>query len=471
MSASVIDPRRPDPAILEALAGAKKNPKGAIFADDDLARRFIDRHPELRYEAAMGKWYGWDKTVWQPDEILAVFAIARAMLREEAAEAKGKMTADLKSARTVAAVERLARSDPRAAATTDQWDADDLLLNTPAGMIDLATGACQPHDPARYCTKLTAASAEGDCPRWRQFLHEVTGGDEDLSNFLRRMAGYAATGLIREHALFFLYGTGGNGKGVFLNTLVKLLKDYATVAPMEVFTESATDRHPTELAMLRLVRLVVSQETEEGRRWAESRIKAITGGDPISARFMRQDFFTFEPKFKLMVAGNHKPRLRNVDEAMRRRLHMVPFVVTIPAHKRDKDLAAKLQAEAGGIMAWIVAGAREYLEMGLAPPSSVTEATSDYFGAEDLFGQWLEDSTKRGPKLWGPSGMLFAAWKRYAEAANHRPGDQRAFANRMEGAGFEPGKSSAKGGRYWSGLELIHTEESDAGPHWADGYQ
>jgi P4 family phage/plasmid primase-like protien len=129
------------------------------------------------------------------------------------------------------------------------------------------------------------------------------------------MMGYCLTGSIDEHALFFLYGTGGNGKGVFLNTMTAILGDYAKVAPADMFTVTQNKRHPTDVAMLQGARLVTAQETKEGKFWAEAKIKALTGGDPITARFMRQDFFTYAPQFKLVIAGNHKPRLRNVDES------------------------------------------------------------------------------------------------------------------------------------------------------------
>src|SRR5262249_9400947 len=154
------------------------------------------------------------------------------------------------------------------------------------------------------------------------------------------------------HALFFLHGLGANGKSVFLNTVSGILGDYHRAAPIETFTASRSDRHPTELAMLRGARLVTATETEEGRHWAEARIKALTGGDPISARFMHQDFFEFIPKFKLMIAGNHKPSLRSVDEAIRRRFNLVPFSVTIPAEERDETLAERLRTEWPGILDW-----------------------------------------------------------------------------------------------------------------------
>ena len=160
-----------------------------------------------------------------------------------------------------------------------------------------------------YMTKITAVAPGGDCPLWHAFLDRITNSDGScsLSAACRRLL--PDRHHQGEHALFFGYGTGGNGKGVFLNTLTGIMGGYAAVAPMETFTASPTDRHPTDLAMLRGARLVTAQETEEGRRWAESRIKALTGGDPITARFMRQDFFTFTPQFKLFIAGNHKPGL------------------------------------------------------------------------------------------------------------------------------------------------------------------
>lgn len=152
-------------------------------------------------------------------------------------------------------------------------------------------------------TKITTATPQGDCPTWMSFLKEVTRSDGELMAYLQRMAGYCLTGITSEHALFFLYGTGANGKSVFVNTLSAILGDYATNAPMDTFMETRSDRHPTDLAGLRGARLVSSVETEQGRRWAESKIKALTGGDKIAARFMRQDFFEYVPQFKLVVAA------------------------------------------------------------------------------------------------------------------------------------------------------------------------
>ena len=231
-----------------------------------------------------------------------------------------------------------------------------------------------------------------------------------------RVVGYCLTGVTSEHALFFLYGTGANGKSVFVSTIAAILGDYATTAAMDMFMATTGDRHPTDMAGLRGARMVSSIETEQGRRWAESKLKALTGGDRITARFMRQDFFEFTPQFKLLVAGNHKPAIRNVDEAMRRRLHLIPFTVTIPPARRDQRLQDKLLAERDGILAWAVQGCLEWQRVGLRPPAAVNAATAEYFEAEDALGRWLAEGCLRGANLTATSAALFAAWKSWAEA-------------------------------------------------------
>ena len=361
------------------------------FSDDALALEFTARHAhELRYVAKWGTWMLWDGMRWKAEDTLKAFDLARAVARAYANSYPDQDDAPkIASARTVAAIEKLARADRQHAATVDIWDADPWLLNTPGGIVDLRSGSTFMPDPLRYMTKITAVAPGGDCPLWQKFLSEITGGDVELQRFLQRVAGYASTGSIQEHALFFFYGTGGNGKGVFLNTLTAILADYATVAPMETFIVTHGKRHPTDLAGLRGARLVTAQETERGRRWAESKIKALTGGDPISARFMRQDFFTFLPAFKLVIAGNYKPSLSGVNSAIRRRFNLVPFTVTIA--KPDKELPDKLRAEWPGILQWMIDGCRQWSETGLNPPGAVRAATEGYLGEEDTLAQWVEE--------------------------------------------------------------------------------
>src|SRR5262249_11473132 len=156
------------------------------------------------------------------------------------------------------------------AATVDQWDRDPWLLNAPAGVVDLRNGAVRSARAEDYMTKITATAPGGDCPQWHPFLQKVTNDDNELARYLQRVMGYALTGLTTEHALFFLYGTGANGKSVLMNTVAGIMGDYHCTAAIETFTESGRERHPTELAMLRGARLVTAIETEDGRRWAES---------------------------------------------------------------------------------------------------------------------------------------------------------------------------------------------------------
>jgi putative DNA primase/helicase len=255
------------------------------FSDESLALRLSAKHAhEARYVAAWGKWLLWTGTHWQFDATLRVFDMARAICRVASAEIdpfkQPRLAAAVASAKTVAAVVSLPRADRRHAATVEQWDADPWLLNTPGGTVDLRTGNLIPHDPLQYLTQITAVGPEnGDCPLWRKFLAKITKDDAELQAFLQRVAGYALTGSIREHALFFAYGTGGNGKGTFINTLGAILASYAATAPMETFIVTQGERHPTDLAGLRGKRLVIAQETNEGRRWDEAKIKTLTGGD------------------------------------------------------------------------------------------------------------------------------------------------------------------------------------------------
>ena len=195
----------------------------------------------------------------------------------------------------------------------------------------------------------------------------------------------------------FLYGTGANGKSVFLATLSGLMGDYAKTAPVDCFTETKFSSHPTELANLQGARLVTAVETEEGRRWHESRIKVLTGGDRIAARFMRGDFFEFQPVFKLLIAGNHRPSLRTVDEAMQRRFRMLPFTTTIPEAERDPRLIEHLRAEWPGILRWAIDGCLEWQSSGLCAPEAVREASTAYLQAEDVLQQWIDECCDLSP--------------------------------------------------------------------------
>jgi putative DNA primase/helicase len=367
------------------------------------------------------------------------------------------------SARTIAAVERLARSDPRLAATVEQWDRDPWLFNTLAGTVELRTGRIREHRREDYITKLSEISPGGECPRWMAFLHTVTAGDLELASFIQRMLGYTLTGSTQEQCLFFLWGPGANGKSVLLTTVAGILGDYHTTAPIETFTASQSERHPTELAGLMGARLVTAVETEEGRRWAESKLKALTGGDKIAARFMRQDFFEFTPQFKLMIAGNHKPGLRSVDEAMRRRIHLIPFTVTIPKEKRDPQMSEKLRAEWPGILHWMIEGCLAWQRHGLDPPAAVRNATAAYLEAEDAIGTWIAECVTRNPQRSESTEALFGSWKVWAERSGEYTGTQTALAHKLEKQGFEPARDKDHNGARRRGFRGLHVKLAYAG--------
>ena len=338
--------------------GSDAEEAALLFTDEDLALRFAELYKDhLRYVDGWKKWLLYDGKCWRMDEKKVHFNLARRLCRQVSKECKRspKKADALASAKTVAAVISLARADPRLAATVSQWDTNPWELNTPAGVIDLHTGTVRPHRPSDHMMKITAVAPDPTCSigTWLQFLKDITKGDKALIAYLQRVFGYCLTGSTQEQALFFGYGTGANGKTTCLTAIGRCLGAYHQVASIEMFTNSKNERHPTEIARLHGARLVTATETEEGRRWAESKIKALTGGEKIAAQFMRQDFFEFEPAFKLIITGNHKPGLRSVDEAMRRRFHLIPFAAKIPAEKRDPKLIEKLNAELPGILTWM----------------------------------------------------------------------------------------------------------------------
>ena len=385
----------------------------------DLGLRSWDNN--ARHVASWGKWLFWTDTRWQVDERLDHLTRTRAYLRARAeeltdwaerkapsldAEKDGdgdklrrwakEQAKNMRSKNTVAAVESLARSNKASVASADAFDHDRLLLGTPGGTVDLRTGELRPAERGDMITKMTACAPAdpGSQPaRWLTFLHEIFDGDADLVAFMQRSAGYALTGLTTEHKLLFLYGTGRNGKSVFLNTLTYIWADYARRAAAETFLNTQGEKHSTGLAGLKGARLVAGSELPVGKTWDESVIKDLTGGDRMTARFMRGDFFDFDPQLTLMIAGNNQPSFRGVDEAIRARVVLVPFTVTIPPERRDKGLSDKLRGEGPEILRWAIDGALQWLDKGLDVPAKVAAASTEYMDDEDTLGQFLTDET------------------------------------------------------------------------------
>jgi P4 family phage/plasmid primase-like protien len=422
------------------------------FSDDTLAALFVDREGvDWRHVAAWRAWFTWTGLCWQRDETGLVREQVRQACRAAAqACEKPNEVRRICSDKTISAVVRIAASDPSIAIRTSALDAHPMLLNTPAGVIDLETGEVREHDRDLLLTQTTAASPGSGCPRWTRFLEEITGGDEELQAYLKRLAGYLLTGCTSEQIFAFFHGGGANGKSVFIQTLASVLGDYAATATLDTFMASSTTKHLTELAGLRGARMVIVPETDPGRAWAEGRIKSVTGGETIRANFMHRDHFEFTPQFKLIVAGNHRPSLSGTGEAMQRRLHLVPFEVTIPPERRDTQLMAKLQDERDGILGWMLEGCAEWRAQGLSPPAVILSAAASYFAEEDLVGQWLEEACETGPHCKATAQSLFSSWSQWADAAGHPKGTKKTLGEALRQKGFSSGKVMRTRG--WIGL-------------------
>jgi putative DNA primase/helicase len=428
----------------QAISSAQED---SDLSEDGLALHFADLHEvDLRYIFLWSKWLRYEGA-WKPDIKQKTYSFARDIARECSTRCTEKQSVkSLRSASTVAAVVRLAQSDPRIAAIPDDFDSNPWLFNTPGGTVDLKTGELREHRREDYLTKTSGITPKvADCPLWNSFLDRITNEDHELQRYLQRFAGYSLTGLTSEHVLAFLYGTGANGKTTYTNTLLNISGEYGQVAQMETFTESKNDRHPTELAALRGARLVVASETEVGKRWAESRIKSLTGGEPIRARFMHCDEFEFVPQFKLMIQGNHKPGLRAVDEAIRRRVHLVPFLVTIPPEERDPKLGEKLRGEYPAILQWAINGCIAWQQVGLNPPPAVRNATEEYFTTEDAIRSWLDECAIVSPQAGTTkTSVLYQNFKAWAERTGEYCGSQKRFSQDLQNRGLVIRRSMGK---------------------------
>jgi putative DNA primase/helicase len=359
----------------------------------------------------------------------------------------------------------LARGDLYARA--DDFDADPWALNTPGGIIDLCTGQIRRRTPGDRVTKLAGASLPQDgrpwqehAPTWASFLERVL-PDPEVRAFLQRAVGYCLTGDVSEQVLFFLFGTGCNGKSSFIRTIQALLGDYAIQAAPDLFLARRGERHPTEIADVRGARFVATVEVEEGRRLAETLVKWLTGGDKLKARFMRQDFFEFEPTAKFWLVANHKPVVRGSDYAVWRRILVVPFTVTIPEEERDPRLLDKLRQELPGIMLWALEGLQQWREKGLAPPPTVRQATEEYRREMDVLGDWLAERCVADPAAVTPFRELYEDYTEWCKAQGELALGQRSFGNRLTERGYPAtlmadGKTRARRGVRLRGPEDSH---------------
>jgi putative DNA primase/helicase len=445
------------------------------FSDEGLALRYAVEHEnDLRFVAAWGKWYKYDGACWRAETTLWAFDQARKLCRRAAFECgDAKLAKALSKGERRAAIVSLAKSDRLVAATPDQWDADPWLLNTPGGVVDLRTGKMRRHRAKDYHSQMTAVKPDPACPipLWLGLIDIVTGKNAELIAFMKRLIGYWLTGITREHNVSFWWGSGGNGKTTIIEAIARIMGNYHEVGYIETFTEvdgKAHRGHPTDVAKLHRARLVTVTETEEGRYWSMSMIKAMTGGDKMTGRFMRQDFFDFVPMFKPVISGNHKPKLRSVDDATRRRFNLIAFEHKI--ENADKTFPEKLKAEWPGILAWAIDGCLDWQrESGLNPPASVIDATAEYLEEEDDHGAWIAERLDLMKDATELTAALYRDWKQWAEGRGIHPGTQSKLTRKLkDNHGFQKvGKDKAGqqlgGYTFKPEVQAEHTKQQEDG--------
>lgn len=439
----------------------KEDDKPKVVTEGWAAKQFANKYAgRLLFSDDEARWYLWAGATWAMQRKGLAREWAHDLATEMSATASNRK--EMQTWRYANNCTRLAVDNHLFSRQVGDWNRNPFLLGTAEDTIDLATAEAKPPEPDDMISKAVSIMPDGfeDCPRWLAFLRESTGADDDLILFLQRWLGYCLTGDTREHTLLFIYGDGGNGKSVFQNTIAGIMGDYAVTASMETFTSNRYAQHPADLAMLAGARLVTASETEEGRAWDEARVKQLTGGDPITARHMRQDFFTFTPRFKLMIVGNHQPILRNVDDAIKRRLCMVPF--TRKPTKPNPRLAEELRAEWPGILRWMINGCADWLVNGLPRPDVVLAANEEYAEDQDILGQFLAEEVDAEPgNVWktAKSSDIFAAFAAYSKRANVEAGTIKGFSAKLAHRGFTKSRTAA--GVYFRGIELKRPDPFD----------
>jgi len=432
-------------------------PEAGRFHLTDLgnSERLVAQHGNrLRYCYAWNRWLVYDQGYWRDDRPGLVVALAKETVRSIYKEAADEP--DDKKRAAIASWAKASESHSRINAMValsqsalpidhTAFDRDPWLLNCQNGTVDLRSGILRPHQANDWITRQVPVAYDktATCPTWYAFLTSVLPNNAEMIAFLQRVAGYSATGSVREQCLFFLHGSGSNGKSTFLRTVQTVLGAYAMQAKSELLLAKRDADHPTEVADLFSKRLVVTIEVEDGRRFAEALLKQLTGGDKIRARRMREDHWEFDPTHKILLAANHRPVIRGTDHAIWRRIHLIPFEVKIPDEAQDKNLPDKLQAELPGILSWLVAGCLDWQRGGLRVPDAVRDATENYRAQMDVVAQHLADCCECGPTFTERAGDLYRSYNAYCEANGEKTVlSQRRYGESLTERGFGPDRGS-----------------------------
>lgn len=436
-----------------------KQPSGSFESDGiGHAERFAMMHRDrARFCVQEGEWYVYKTNHWVRSSVEA-----QAMAKETARTIEDQSVRRKASSKQgVKEILFLASSEPGMSVSASAFDGDPMLFNCQSGVIDLRSGTLRKHTPRDLMRHYSGVrySPGKDCPLWLSFLEVVCGGDQELIGYLQRVCGYLLTGDVSEQCLFFLLGDGCNGKSVFASVLQHILGSYAVRVPAELLMRPPRGGHggPTpDAARLMGARLAVSTELEEGRRFAEVRIKELTGGDRQVARPLYGHPVEFDPTHKLLLFGNHTPEIVNNDEGIWRRMRLVPFSVTIDKHRRDPHLTDRLRAESDTILAWMVRGCVRWNQEGLGVPEAVRSATSGYRHESDAVGRFIEECCERVPGVELPKADLYVRYKAWCERNGEHAISPKALFPRMKDLGVKEGRRG--GVRFWIGLVIREDE-------------
>lgn len=436
--------------------------------DTGNADRFIDRFGEMvKYSYIDNKFIVYEDNLWQKDDkgtIRSLIDITVDDMKKEKIEVSDDLDPEevekawqkhLKNSRNnnkkKAMMDELKH---RVAVMPNEFDTDDMLLNVDNGYLDLASGELLPHDIKKMFSRKAnfEYTDRMDSPTWIKFLEDIFDGDQELIRYIQKAVGYSITGSIKEQVMFILFGSGRNGKSVFVETISEILGTYSKNIRADSLMVKQQQGVNNDIAALDGSRFVTSSEPNEGFRFDEGLIKQLTGGDKITARFLYGEDFDFHPKFKLWVSSNHKPIIRGTDDGIWRRMVLIPFTVQIPEHKMDKDLKYKLLREAPAILDWLLEGALLWQKEGLEMPDTIKQASQTYRQEMDVLESFIADVCNVAPGLKAPAGDLFAKYKEWANENEEYLMSKQKFGQKMKEK-FEYKRDSK--GRFYDGLKII----------------
>ena len=438
--------------------------------EDGLARALVAHHGnELRYCPQRGAWLLWSGHRWVWDDAERHREFVRGLARQlPSAGGWRRFRSQALSAGGVSGVVRLARSDPAVTVPLVALDARPYELNTPSGVVDLRTAEVSTPEPALLHTRSTAAAPDFQrrSEVFDEFLHDTFGDDSELAGYVQRLIGVSAIGSVLEQLLPFAVGPGANGKSTLLEAAMHALgrgdDGYARAGSSEMLMVRRHAEHPAELAQLSGARLVVCAELDDGQRFAEARVKQLTGRDSLSARFMRRDWFTFEPSHTLWLLGNHLPAARVGGPAFWRRIRVLPFTRVVPQEQQDKQLGERLAEDAAAILAWIVEGAAAYHQGGLREPASVSSATAAYARDQDTVGRFVDEQCRHQPGstvVRTAVGALREAYDHWCEQLGERPVSAKRLTQELQSRFGVADARGGKGQRFYTGLALLGRED------------